>query len=211
MTLLAAQAAWVRAVTGATDLVLGTEVAGRSRPELEPVVGFFLNQIALRIRIAGGTFRELLAHVRDVTVDAYAHAAVPFDRVVEALAPPRSASHAPIAQLKMIFQNFGRTPGLHETPSVSGPEADPPGEHAEPAPAAAQLDQTWFVADADGGVTVMIVYDADLFEADTIRRSWAEFCALLDDLTSRLDACLDAGRPAPRRSGGAEASDTVGA
>jgi non-ribosomal peptide synthetase component F len=91
MTLLAAYQALLHRYSGQDDIVVGTPVANRNRAELEPLIGFFVNQLALRADFAGApTFRELLAQVRGRCLSAYAHQDVPFERVVEELKPELS-------------------------------------------------------------------------------------------------------------------------
>src|SRR5581483_3452995 len=83
MVLLAAFAALLARLSGESDLVVGTSVAGRDRPEIEGLIGFFVNELALRLRCrATLSFRDLLAHVRTITLDAFAHQDLPFQKVV---------------------------------------------------------------------------------------------------------------------------------
>src|SRR5205085_11035624 len=84
---------------GGEDIVVGTDVAGRDRPELESLVGFFINNVALRIDLSGNpTFRELLGRVRGVALDALSHQNLPFDRLVEEMGVDRDPSVSPLFQ-----------------------------------------------------------------------------------------------------------------
>lgn len=88
-----------------TDLVVGSPVAGRLRAELAPLIGLFVNMLPLRTDLGGDpTVREVLARVRATTLGALGHQDLPFDRLVEALNPPRSRSHAPVIQAALTLQ-----------------------------------------------------------------------------------------------------------
>src|SRR5262249_50984371 len=105
MTVLAAFQALLLHYTGQDDLVVGTPVANRARPETEGLIGFFVNSLALRTSLAGDpTFRELLHRVRETTLEASSHDELPFERVVDALQSDRSLSHAPIFQVMLVYQ-----------------------------------------------------------------------------------------------------------
>ncbi|MGH8080190.1 MAG: condensation domain-containing protein, partial [Lysobacter sp.] len=106
MTLLAAWSALVSRLAGQDDVVIGTPVANRSRVEVEPLIGFFVNTLALRLDLSGGpSVAELLARVREQVLQAQAHQDVPFEQVVEVLKPVRSLSHSPLFQLMFTWQN----------------------------------------------------------------------------------------------------------
>ncbi|HEV2799875.1 MAG TPA: amino acid adenylation domain-containing protein [Pyrinomonadaceae bacterium] len=106
--LLAAVFQWLLArYTERTDIAIGADIAGRSRLETERIVGYFVNQVVLRTELdPSWTFRELLARVRETVLDAYAHQELPFDRVVEDLAPRREAGRTPFFQTKLVVQNL---------------------------------------------------------------------------------------------------------
>jgi amino acid adenylation domain-containing protein/FkbM family methyltransferase len=117
MTLLAALAVLLRPYAPKDDVVVGTDVANRTHTEIEPLIGFFVNVLVLRASLAGNpTFRELLARVRRVTLDAYAHQDLPFEKLVEELQPERSAGRASLFQVLFVLQNARRDtlqiPGL---------------------------------------------------------------------------------------------------
>src|SRR6185436_12575495 len=92
--------------TEQTDLVVGTPIANRNRVEIEGLIGFFANTLALRTRLAAGeSFLDLARSVREGTLQAYAHQDLPFERLVEELAPERSLAHAPLFQVMFALQN----------------------------------------------------------------------------------------------------------
>ena len=110
MTLLAAFKVLLYRYSGQTDLIVGTPIAGRNRREVEGLIGFFINTLALRGDLSGDPpFGELVGRVKRVALDAYAHADVPFEKLVEDLAPARSRAHSPLAQVLFVFHNEPRS------------------------------------------------------------------------------------------------------
>src|SRR6185503_3377307 len=110
MFLLAAFDVLLYRYSGQTDFIVGTPVAGRTHNEFAGMIGFFVNTLALRARInAEMSFRELLKQVRQVSLDSYVHQDMPFDKIVEELAPERMASHTPLFQVMFAFQNLSQT------------------------------------------------------------------------------------------------------
>jgi amino acid adenylation domain-containing protein len=172
MVLLAAFQSLLARWSGQRDLVIGTPDAGRSRIEVEGLIGFFVNTLPLRVRFAGDPpFRELMANAREVALAAYAHREIPFERLVEDLAPERDRGHAPLVQVVLSLQNtpdashaFG---GLTLTPLESG------GERS------AKFDLLLAVEESADGLATVWEYDADLFDDATIRGWTRRFEALL--------------------------------
>ncbi|HST60441.1 MAG TPA: amino acid adenylation domain-containing protein, partial [Longimicrobium sp.] len=106
MVLLAAWKATLHRWSGETDIVVGSPIAGRARPETEGLVGLFVNTLALRTDLGGNpSFRTLLGRVRDTALEAYAHQDVPFEKLVEVLQPPRQAGHTPFFQVTLVLLN----------------------------------------------------------------------------------------------------------
>jgi amino acid adenylation domain-containing protein len=106
MTLLAGWAGLVARLSGQEEVVIGTPVANRTRAEVEGLIGFFVNTLALRVQVSGGVrVGELLEQVRRCSVQGQSHQDVPFEQVVEVLQPVRSLSHSPIFQLMFVWQN----------------------------------------------------------------------------------------------------------
>ncbi|HEU4884059.1 MAG TPA: amino acid adenylation domain-containing protein [Longimicrobium sp.] len=117
MVLLAAFDLLIHRLSGRDDVVVGSPIAGRMRGEVEGLIGFFVNTMALRTDLSGDpTFRALIARVRETTLQAYAHQDLPFERVVEAIRPDRTLSHNPLFQVAFALQNVPmepvRIPGL---------------------------------------------------------------------------------------------------
>ncbi|HZN54796.1 MAG TPA: condensation domain-containing protein, partial [Candidatus Polarisedimenticolaceae bacterium] len=162
MTLLAAFVTLLHRITGQTDLVVGTPVAGRTRPETERLIGFFVNTLALRCDLSGGpTFREVLRRVRETALEALAHQHLPFERLVEEIRPERDPGRTPIVQVMFAMQN------------APAPSLDLPGlsmEAFDSAYAAAKFDWTLSADEEDDGFHLVLVYATDLFDEATIDR-----------------------------------------
>ncbi|HEV2727132.1 MAG TPA: condensation domain-containing protein, partial [Solirubrobacterales bacterium] len=174
MTLLAAFDVLLYRHTGQEDLLVGTDIAGRSRAETEGLIGFFVNQLVLRADLSGGpTFVGLLRRVRETTLGAYAHQEVPFEKLVEELQPDRDPSRSPLFQVKFVLQN---APGGGGGARVGGLTLGRlPAESG-----AAKFDLTLSVTEAGGGLSGALEYNTDLFEAGTAERLAGRFVRLVE-------------------------------
>ena len=162
MTLMAGYAILLQRYSGQPDVVIGSPIANRVRPELEPLIGFFVNTLPFRIDLSGEpTVRELLARVRRSALAAYANQDVPFEQLVEELRPERNLGHAPIFQVMLVLQN-APAPDLGQTSLAITPVA--------PHAVAAKFDLTLSLERTSRGLAGMIEYDTDLFDAATIER-----------------------------------------
>jgi len=113
MVVMAGFLALLHRYSGQRDLTVGTAVAGRDRAELEGVVGFCVNTIALRVEVSGrSSFRALVGDVRRAALDGFAHQDVPFERLVEALAPARDRSRSPLIQAMLVLRRAVALPRL---------------------------------------------------------------------------------------------------
>ena len=158
--------------SGQHDLVVGTPIAGRRRTELEGLVGFFANTLAIRTRVdAARDFRELLRQVRASALEAFTHQDLPFEKLVEALKPPRSLAHSPLFQVLFVLQNTPWEAGTFGDLEVS------PAEIA--AGGTARFDLAVSVSDYDGQLWLGLEYSTDLFDVGTIERLAAGFETLL--------------------------------
>jgi len=172
MTLLAGFAALLHRASGQEDVVVGTPIAGRTRIETEPLIGFFVNTLALRADLSGAPgFLDLLARVRETTLAAYAHQELPFERLVEELAPERDRSRTPIFQAMLAFQN-----NALEALALPGIEA----EVHTLTTGTAKFDLNLVLSEtAQGGLTGLIEFSLDLFDGTTIARLAGHFARLL--------------------------------
>src|SRR5690606_24937129 len=107
MTLLAAFATTLQRYSGQDDFAIGTPVAGRERAELENIVGFFINTLAIRVNPSSErSFRDLLQHTKTHILDGFAHQEIPFEQIVEAISPARDMSRSPLFQVMLAYQNL---------------------------------------------------------------------------------------------------------
>ena len=194
--LLAAFAALVARYTGETDLCIGTLVANRSRPELEPLVGFFVNTLALRIDASGDpTAADLIDRVRDASLSAFAYQELPFERLVEELQPHRSLAAQPLFNVMFIHQ------GASADGRVRLGDLDARRVHVETG--ASRFDLTFSVEALDGQTVVQAEYSTELFDDDRIERMLDHWFTLINgaaaDVELRLSA-LPLLRPAERRT-----------
>ena len=176
MVLLAAFQALLGRYAGQEDVVVGTPVAGRTRSEVEGLIGFFLNTLALRGQVTPDlSLRALLAQARERTLEAYAHQDVPFERLVEALQPERSLSHAPFFQVMLLLQNLPtgelQLPGLTLQP-------------LEAQTSTAKFDLSLYATEHGDWLHLSLVYDQELFDAATAERMLGHYHALLRALAA---------------------------
>ncbi|RKG65191.1 amino acid adenylation domain-containing protein, partial [Corallococcus exercitus] len=176
MTLLAAFQVLLHRLTGSDDLVVGSPIANRGRPELEGLIGFFANTLVFRARFGQDpTFRELLARTRDEALGAYAHQDLPFEKLVEALRPDRSLSRAPLFQVAFALQEPPVLPALDDVRATLVDVA----EEVSP------FELSLLMHEDAGGVRGTLEYNTELFDADTASRFAARYLTLLEALALR--------------------------
>lgn len=186
MVLLAAFETVLLARTGQTDLVVGVDVANRNPPETEALIGFFVNQLVVRVDTAGDpSWLGLLERVREAALGAFAHQDLPFGRLVEELAPQRSLARNPLFQVMF---------GLYNVPDAEAGLGGLRVENVDLAVGTAVFDLSLYIAPAPDGLTAMLRYDADLYEPATAE-------ALLDDFETVVRRLAETpGAPAERLS-----------
>jgi len=163
--------------TAATDLVIGTPVTTRNRPELENLVGYFVNLLPLRIRLDPRmTFRELLEQVQETAFDGYAYLDTPFDAIVDQLSLDRATQHHPLVQVVFGAHAEDREP-VRFGPAAATRSVRPNGT--------TKFDLTWSVYD-DGELRGEVEFSSDLFDADSVLRMTGEWQNLLESV---LDDC----------------------
>jgi acyl carrier protein len=162
MVLLATFAALLHRYSGQGSFAVGVPVAGRNRVEIEPLIGFFVNTLVLRCDVTGDAeVRALVERVRETVLDADAHQDVPFEKLVEELAPERSMSHTPLFQVALAFQNLPRTDFAAEELKMT-----PVGVSS----GTAKFDLTLAVRAEEDRTVFDVEYSTELFDAATIGR-----------------------------------------
>jgi alpha-ketoglutarate-dependent taurine dioxygenase/acyl carrier protein len=187
--LLAAFSLWLHEETGAGDLVIGTDVAGRNDAQLEPLIGFFVNVVPLRSRRAGSgptgegaTFVQWLYQTKESSLAAFEHQEVPFDQIVEYAGVSRGRQHHPLVQTLFVMQNMPN--GRLEIPGLEI-EAVPTQDTRS------KFDVAVFTAQGPSGVSVDWVYATRLYRRPTMERVSAAWARLLERVAEAPDAPLD--------------------
>ncbi|SIT78514.1 MULTISPECIES: non-ribosomal peptide synthetase [Burkholderiaceae] len=194
MTVLAAWSAVLARLSGQHDVVIGTPSANRHHRQIEPLIGFFVNTLALRVDLSGEPdIAELLARVRRTTLDAQAHQDLPFEQVVEVVQPPRQLNHTPLFQVMLAWQNNEpgewRLPGLTATPAEL--EYD-----------IAKFDLELNLSEAGDEIIGRLGYATALFERSTIERHVGYLQTMLRAMVAcpqQLVATLELLSPAERQ------------
>jgi hypothetical protein len=176
MTLLAAFTTLLYRYTGQEDILVGSPIANRNSVELEGLIGCFVNTLALRTDLSGNpSFQELLRRVREVTLEAYAHQDLPFEKLVEALQPERDLNRHPLFQVMFVLQNTPM-PALELPGLILSP--------LEVEKGTAKSDLTLFMTDSEEGLIGLWEYRTDLFEPATIARMLGHFQTLLEGIVA---------------------------
>ena len=177
MTLLSAFATLLGRWSGQQDVVVGSPIAGRPVPELDPLIGLFLNNLVLRLDLSGEpSFQGLLDRVRGVAVEAYSHQDVPFEKLLEELQPERDFSRTPLFQVFFNMLSFPvdpvEVPGLRIAPASS---VETP----------AKFDLTLYIQERGAGLHLDLVYNADLFDPATVAELAGQLAGLLEQIADR--------------------------
>ena len=168
--------------TGQDDLIVGTPVAGRMRAEVEGLIGFFINTLALRTRLdARESFRDFLDRVREVCVGAYAHQDVPLDRVVEELQPSRDSGRTPLFQI--MFTTRPEVPAELDLPGLSA-------SNVALETGVAKFDLTMTVLETDTGLSGRVEFNSDILEHSTIARLIRHYTKILESVVTGLEEAI---------------------
>ncbi|MGH3615019.1 MAG: amino acid adenylation domain-containing protein, partial [Pseudonocardia sp.] len=179
MTLVAACQVLFARYSGQDDIAVGTVVSGRERAELEGLIGFFVNTLVLRSRIdSEHSFTRFLTQVRETVLDALGHQQVPFERLVDELAPVRDTSRTPLFQAMVILQN---NPG--HTPELTGLDIS----GLELPITTTQFDLTVQFQEAGDVLVGGLTYNTDLFDTATVERMAGHLLVLLNGIATDPD------------------------
>ncbi|XGA75434.1 condensation domain-containing protein [Rhodococcus qingshengii] len=182
MVVHAAFAVTLARLSGSDDIVIGSPIAGRGDEILDDLVGMFVNTLAFRTRVdAGESFSALLARTREADLAAFAHADVPFERLVELLNPVRSTAYHPLFQVGLSFQNLAQSTFELSGLTLSGVEYESGNS---------QFDLHLIVTDhhdevgAAAGITGMITYASALFDDSTVAGFADQFVRVLETISA---------------------------
>jgi amino acid adenylation domain-containing protein len=179
MTLLAAFQVLLQRYSGQDDFAVGSPIAGRTRSELENLIGFFVNTLILRADLAGDpSFRALIGRTREAALGAYTHQDLPFEQLVGVLRPDREAARSPLFQVMFVLQNA-------PLPALEAPDLTL--ELLDSASGTAKFDLTLFATEEPEGLRVKMEYSTDLFDAPTVDRMLAHFRILLEGAVDQPD------------------------
>jgi amino acid adenylation domain-containing protein len=182
MTALAVFKTLLYRYTGQDDIIVGTPIANRNRMEIENLIGFFVNTLVLRTSLsANPTFSELLTRVRDVTLGAFAHQDLPFEKLVEELQPERDMSRTPLFQVMFSLQNEPLPP-----PRLGGLEMQLIDDDMK----TAQFDLTLDLMERDDGILCNLEFNTDLFDRETAERMLRHYLRLLEEVVADPDRRL---------------------
>jgi non-ribosomal peptide synthetase component F len=176
MTLLTAFAILLFRYTSSEDMVIGTAIANRNRPELEPLIGFFANTLALRMDLKGQpSFLELLSRVRQITLNAYRNQDLPFEKLVEEIQPQRTLNYHPLFQVMFVLQNQKMDNWDSSDLKVSSIQV---------ASKISNFDLAVSITEKKGQLEGRVNYKTDLFNRDRIERMVEHFQTLLEGIVN---------------------------
>ncbi len=179
MVLLAAFQVLLYRYSGQEDVAIGSPIANRNRAEIEPLIGFFVNSLVMRVNLSGRpTFRELLARVRETALGAYSNQDLPFEHLVEVLQPERDLNRNPLFQVTFAVQN---------TPSSGLRLEGLDVQSLDLAVAHTRFDLELHLWEQSGGLVAAAFYNTALFDRETIERLLGHFRSLLGEAVARPD------------------------
>lgn len=182
MVLLAAFSVVLSRYSGQNDLCVGTPIANRNRLEIEGLIGFFVNTLVLRTDLSGNpTFIELLKRIKEVCLGAQAHQGLPFEKLVEELAPVRNMNQNPLFQVMFALQNMPETVLEIEGLRIESIVVET---------GTAKFDMNFEISEGAQGLKIQINYNTDLFDESTILRLAEHYRVLLESIVAAPDQLL---------------------
>ena len=181
MTMLAAFKLLLHRYTGQEDVIVGSPIAGREKPEVEPLIGCFLNTLVLRTDLSEApTFDQVLSRVQRVCLDAYANQDVPFEKLLEVLQPERDLSRSPLFQVFFNMLNFDESDGTL-LPNVSSRFVKNPEMESK-------FDMTLYVENYRDQIALTLVYSPDLFSSERMSELLSQYQFLLEQIVNRPES-----------------------
>lgn len=177
MTLLSAFKVLLYRYSGQDDICVGTPIANRTQKEVEPLMGFFVNTLALRSDLSGNPrFSELLSQVKTTTLEAYEHQDAPFEKVVERAERFRDLSRSPLFQVLFVLQNTPDAPAS-PLPDIRISQASPAGHRTS------KFDLNFTVSEQPDQIHISVEYCTDLFTRESIQRMVVHYEQLVQSIT----------------------------
>ncbi|HEV2964525.1 MAG TPA: amino acid adenylation domain-containing protein, partial [Candidatus Angelobacter sp.] len=174
MSLLAAFKILLYRYSGQTDIAVGSPIAGRTTSEVEPLIGLFINTLVLRTMLMGdSSIAELLQQVRKISMQAYAHQDIPFERLVEILDPPRNLGRTPLFQTMFVLQNA-------PLPRLPWPDLEATPQTLETGTAKFEISLS--ARENEGGLELSLEYRTELFAAERMKRLLHHYQILLEQI-----------------------------
>ncbi|HEV7767641.1 MAG TPA: amino acid adenylation domain-containing protein, partial [Thermoanaerobaculia bacterium] len=192
-TLLAAFQVLLARLSHSRDIVVGTPLAGRTHTELEGLIGFFVNTLALRTDVSGNpTWREMVHRTESTAMEAYANQDLPFDRIVAELAPDRTLAHSPVVQVMFALQSF-LGDAIEPESEWSGDDHDEEfsGNEGDVDPGTAKFDLTMTMFASDDILAGQIEYSRDLIDPETAERWALLYTRVLEALAANPDGRVE--------------------
>ncbi|RBL90283.1 non-ribosomal peptide synthetase [Chitinophaga flava] len=181
MGLLAGVNALLYQYSNQRDIIIGTPIAGRQHSDLEGQIGFYLNTLALRMQFDKDiTFSGLLQHARKVTMDAYQHQAYPFDQLIDELPLQRDLSRSALFDVMIILQNND----FNLESNIQGPGSFNITKYQQAANEASKFDLLFEFTEVDGGLTLHLSYNTDLYKKETVNRLADHLAQLLESVSA---------------------------
>ncbi|KAF9974216.1 hypothetical protein BGZ65_008852, partial [Modicella reniformis] len=182
MTILTAWSAVLSRLSGQDDIIIGTPTANRNHQQIESLIGFFVNTLAVRIDLSGNpTVCQLLERVRNTTLAAQAHQDLPFEQVVDIVQPPRSLSHSPLFQVMFVWQN-NEVPEW-SLPAIEAVEVDSVYEISK-------FDFTLQLYETNNEIVGALEYSTALFDRSTVERYIGYLLVMLQAMAIDIDRVL---------------------
>jgi non-ribosomal peptide synthetase component F/acyl carrier protein len=180
--MLAAFAALLYRYSGQQEIIIGTTTSGRDRAETKSLIGFFVNTLALRIKLSDSySFREMLDHVRKALLGAYAHQDLPFDKLIEEIQPGRNLNRGSLFQVMFIFQNLPKS-----SLDLPGLESEVIDTHEN----AVRSDLDFYLSEELDGLHCALMYNTALFDASTISLMARRFQIMVESIARDPDAYI---------------------